>query len=80
MDRIWQSGGTSVSGSPSIGLLRQDLAAVLELSKELQGMRPPKRGPAPKLQQQMERIQRLPRTLQRFLMEVIDTVLARQDR
>ena len=34
MDRIWQSGGTSVSGSPSIGLLRQDLAAVLEHSEE----------------------------------------------
>jgi hypothetical protein len=67
MDRIWQSGGTSVSGSPSIGLLMSPL-------------RPLKRGPAPKLQQQMERIQRLPRTLQRFLMEVIDTVLARQDR
>ena len=34
MDRIWQSGGTSVSGSPSIGLLRQDLAAVLKHSEE----------------------------------------------
>jgi hypothetical protein len=34
MGRIWQSGGTSVSGSPSIGLLRQDLAAVLEHSEE----------------------------------------------
>jgi hypothetical protein len=34
MDRIWQSGGTSVSGSPSIGLLRQDLAAVLEHGEE----------------------------------------------
>jgi hypothetical protein len=30
--------------------------------------------------QQMERIQRLPRTQQRFVMQVIDTVLARQDR
>jgi hypothetical protein len=28
-----------------------------------------KRGPAPKLQQQMERIQRLPRTQQRFVMQ-----------
>jgi transcriptional regulator with XRE-family HTH domain len=39
-----------------------------------------KRGPAPKLQQQMERIQHLPRAQQRFVMQVIDTVLAQQDR
>ena len=39
-----------------------------------------KRGPAPKLLQQIERIQRLPRTQQRFLMQVIDTVLAQQGR
>lgn len=38
------------------------------------------RGPAPKLQQQIERIQRLPRAKQRFVMEMIDTVLAQQDR
>ncbi|MEJ0037653.1 MAG: helix-turn-helix transcriptional regulator [Gammaproteobacteria bacterium] len=41
---------------------------------------PGKRGPAPKLQQQMERIQRLPRARQRFFMDMIDTVLAQQDR
>ena len=39
-----------------------------------------KRGLAPKLQQQMERIQRLPKAKQRFVMEMIDTVLAQQDR
>jgi len=39
-----------------------------------------KRGPAPKLQQQMERIQHPPRAQQRFVMQVIDTVLAQQDR
>ncbi len=39
-----------------------------------------KRGPAPKLQQQIERIQRLPRAQQRFVMQMIDTVLAQQDR
>jgi hypothetical protein len=37
-----------------------------------------KRSPAPKLQQQMERIQHLPRAQQRFVMQVIDTVLAQQ--
>lgn len=35
-----------------------------------------KRGPAPKLQQQIERIQQLPRTQQRFVMQMLDTVLA----
>jgi hypothetical protein len=39
-----------------------------------------KRGPAPKLLQQMERIQRLPKAQQRFVMQMIDTVLAKQDR
>jgi len=34
-----------------------------------------KRGPAPKLQQQIERIQQLPRTQQRFVMQMLDTVL-----
>jgi len=37
-------------------------------------------GPAPKLQQQMERIRRLRRAKQRFGMDMIDTVLAQQDR
>jgi transcriptional regulator with XRE-family HTH domain len=41
---------------------------------------PGRRGPAPKLQQQMERTQHLPRAQQRFVMQVIDTVLAQQDR
>ena len=39
-----------------------------------------KRGPAPKLLQQIERIQQLPRTRQRFVMQMIDTVLAQQSR
>ncbi len=41
---------------------------------------PGKRGPTPKLQQQMERIQRLPKAQQRFVIQMIDTVLAQQDR
>jgi hypothetical protein len=32
------------------------------------------------LQQQMERIQRLPKAQQRFAMQMIDTVMAQQDR
>lgn len=39
-----------------------------------------KRGPAPKLLQQIERIQQLPRTQQRFVMQMLDTVLAQQGR
>lgn len=34
-----------------------------------------RRGPAPRLQQQIERIQQLPRTQQRFVMQMLDTVL-----
>ena len=41
---------------------------------------PAKRGPAPKLLQQIERIQRLPRTQQRFVMQMLDTVLAQASR
>ncbi len=45
--------------------------------EELVGMPTPKnkRGPTPKLQRQIERIQKLPRTKQRFVMEMLDTVL-----
>jgi transcriptional regulator with XRE-family HTH domain len=64
--------------------LLPDLAHALAVSVEaLIGQKeaaPGKRGPAPKLQQQMERIQRLPKAKQRFVMEMIDTVLAQQDR
>lgn len=36
---------------------------------------PSKRGPTPKLQQQLEQLQRLPRSKQRFVTEMLDTVL-----
>lgn len=39
-----------------------------------------KRGPTPKLQQQMDRITQLPRTKQQFVMQVIDSVLAQATR
>jgi len=38
-------------------------------------VQPAKRGPAPKLQQQIERIQQLLRAKQRFVIEMLDTVL-----
>ncbi|MGH9772535.1 MAG: helix-turn-helix domain-containing protein [Candidatus Acidiferrales bacterium] len=40
-----------------------------------QRIAPGKRGPAPKLQQQLERLSRLPRTKQRFVSDMLDTVL-----
>ena len=42
--------------------------------------KPGKRGPTPKLLQQVERIGRLPKTQQRFVMQMIDTVLAQASR
>ncbi len=54
------------------------LTKALGVSTEtLLGQRPAsgKRGPAPKLQQQLERLSRLPRTKQRFVSEMLDTVL-----
>jgi len=39
-----------------------------------------KRGPTPKLQQHMDRIGQLPKTKQRFVMEMLDTVLAQASR
>ena len=39
-----------------------------------------KRGPAPKLQQHIERIGQLPKAKQRFVMEMLDTVLAQASR
>ena len=40
-----------------------------------QEARPSRRGPAPRLLQQVERIQRLPKAQQRFVMQLIDTAL-----
>jgi transcriptional regulator with XRE-family HTH domain len=39
-----------------------------------------KRGPAPKLQRHIERISQLPKPKQRFVMEMLDTVLAQASR
>jgi hypothetical protein len=39
-----------------------------------------RRGPAPKLQQHLERISQLPRAKQRFVMEVLESVLAQASR
>jgi transcriptional regulator with XRE-family HTH domain len=40
--------------------------------------KPSKRGPASKLQQQLERITQLPKAQQRFVVQMLDTVLQQQ--
>ncbi|GAB3060881.1 hypothetical protein GCM10027214_27410 [Stenotrophomonas tumulicola] len=45
------------------------------------GRRPAsKRGPAPKLQQQLERINQLPKAKQKMVSEVLDSLLAQAGR
>ncbi len=61
----------------SLPALARALDVSLEelIGEETQRKKPAKRGPTPKLQQQMERISRLPRGKQRFVAEMLDTVL-----
>lgn len=63
----------------SLSSIARALAVSIE---ELVGdeARPGKRGPTPKLQQQLERITQLPKTQQKFVMQMIDTVLAQATR
>jgi transcriptional regulator with XRE-family HTH domain len=64
----------------SLPVLAKTLAVSVE---ELIGTAQPasrKRGPAPKLQQQIERIQRLPKSQQKFVMQMLDTVLQQAGR
>jgi transcriptional regulator with XRE-family HTH domain len=59
------------------------LARSLDTSiEELVGERPRpgKRGPAPKLQQQLERLHALPKAKQRMVSEVLDSLLAQAAR
>lgn len=76
-----------VVASYEVGRRRMPIALLPRLARALavtveeligEETRPGKRGPAPKLLQQMERIRRLPRTKQRFVMEMLDTILQQQ--
>jgi transcriptional regulator with XRE-family HTH domain len=60
--------------------IAETLAVSLDELIGKKDIQPAKRGPAPKLQQQIERIQRLPKSRQRFVMEMLDTVLQQTDR
>jgi hypothetical protein len=66
-----------------VSLLPQVAATLAVSLEDLIGKHaatPAKRGPAPKLQQQIERIQKLPKSRQRFVMEMLETVLQQADR
>lgn len=58
--------------------LAQELQVPLDflLGQPAAAKAPGKRGPAPKLQQQMERINALPKAQQKFVLQVIESVLA----
>lgn len=64
--------------------LLPDVARFLGVSvEELLGLNTTsaaKRGPTPKLQQQLERLSRLPRAKQRFVSEMLETVLQQASR
>lgn len=58
--------------------LLADFAQALAVSLETlvgKTAAPAKRGPAPKLQQQLERLSRLPKSQQKFVIQMLDTVL-----
>jgi len=56
-------------------LLAKALAVSIE-SLVGEPSRPGKRGPAPKLQQQLQRVQSLPKAQQQAISKVLDSVLA----
>jgi transcriptional regulator with XRE-family HTH domain len=78
-----------VVASYEVGRRRMPIALLPRLARTLtmtvealigEEAQPAKRGPAPKLLQQMERIRRLPRSKQRFVMEMIETILQQAGR
>ena len=74
----WEVGRRGVPVSSVPALARALGSTVEALVGEKTG--PARRGPAPKLQQQIERITQLPKPKQRFVMEMLDTVLAQAGR
>ena len=64
----------------ALPLLARTLGVDLETLMGQDEAKAGKRGPAPKLAQHMERISQLPKPKQRFVMEMLDTVLAQAGR
>jgi transcriptional regulator with XRE-family HTH domain len=60
--------------------LAQGLAVPVEVLLGTDTSPPTKRGPAPKLQQQLERLSRLPRAKQRLVSEMLEAVLQQASR
>ena len=56
-------------------LARALSASIEELLSEEPAGGKGKRGPAPRLQQQLEQISQLPKAKQRFVMEMLETVI-----
>jgi transcriptional regulator with XRE-family HTH domain len=69
----WEVGRRRVQVAQLPTLARALAVSVEDLIGE--EARATRRGPAPRLLQQMERIQRLPKAQQRFVMQMLDTVL-----
>ena len=64
----------------ALPVLARALGVNLEALMGESNIRTKKRGPAPKLLQHMERISQLPKPQQRFVMQVIESVLAQASR
>lgn len=74
----WEVGrrGVPVSAVPTLARALGSTVEALVGEKTA----PVRRGPAPKLQQHMERISQLPKPQQRFVMQVLESVLAQASR
>jgi transcriptional regulator with XRE-family HTH domain len=74
----WESGrrGVPVSMVPTLARALGGSVEALVGERPTAANRVRGRGPAPKLQQQIDRISQLPKPQQRFVMQMLDTVLA----
>ena len=60
--------------------LCEALGVSIEDLMQSQATKPSRRGPTSRIQQQLERIKQLPRSKQRFVLEMLDTVLQQNGR
>jgi len=73
-------GGVSRVAVSHLPTLANALGVSIEELLGENAKRSSKRGPAPKIQQQLERVSALPKARQRVVMEVIDSMLAQAGR
>lgn len=71
----YEMGHRRVPVSALLTLAQALAVSVAELIGSPASMAAKKRGPAPKLQQQMDRIAKLPKTKQKFVIEMLDAML-----